>query len=179
MSNENSSNEDAGGSIPEHIKDAYKKDIDDTRANIYFTQKQDATGEADAQQPLFSIKEYTEALTSAGISLDELLRSVYQRADIEGSRAQVTMQRALAKELSKKESIVLPETTEAKEGLYKLYLELEEFTAPGATHDDLNNALSVLDSMTAIYSSPALSELRKRTALRLERAQEKQAWNAQ
>lgn len=179
MNHERSGSEESGGSIPQHINEAYKKDIDDTRSDLLFKQELRASGEVCEEQSLFSIEEYADTLTRAGISLNELLRNVYQRADIEGSREQVNMQRALASELSKKEGIVLPETAEAKEGLYKLYLELEEFMAPTASPEDLTNALSIIDAMTAIYSSPALSELRKRTSLRLERAQEKQAWDAQ
>ena len=179
MNNEKSGGEEGDGSVPENVREAYKNDIEATRNDLRFKQECRTASGVNAEQSPFSIEEYTDALTRTGISLEELLRNIYQRADIEGSRAQVNIQRALAGELSKKEGIVLPETTEAKEGLYELYLELEEFTAPTASHEDLTNALSIIDAMTAIYSSPALSELRKKTSLRLERAQEKLAWDAQ
>ncbi len=177
MNNEGAGNESEP--MPEGVSDAFKKDIEDTRADLLSKQELHGENEVNAEKTFFSIEEYTAALTQAGISVSELLRNVYVNADIEGSRAQVNMQHALANELGKKENIVLPETADVKEGLYKLYLELEEFTAPTATSEDLKNALLVIDSMAAIYSSIALSTLRKRTALRLERAQEKLAWDAQ
>ncbi len=179
MNKERSGDEEGGTNLPERVTEAYKKDIEDTRSDLLRKQELRASSVVHEAQSLFSIEEYTDALTSDGISLEEFLRNIYQRTEIEGSRAQVNMQRALAHELSRKEGIVLPETAEAKEGLYKLYLELEEFIAPAASPEDLTNALSIIDAMTAIYSSPALSELRKRTSLRVERAQEKQAWDAQ
>ena len=81
--------------IPEHVSDAFKKDIEDTRAELMSKQELHSENNEDDMGSRFSIEEYTDALTRAGINLHDLLRNVYLHADIEGSRAQVNMQHAL------------------------------------------------------------------------------------
>lgn len=153
--------------IPPQVRASWENDLQSSREATLLR----------ADHP-FRAEEFLHAMEGAEEALREVLRSAYHKADLQSSRDRVAVERMLEKDLGGSEEYIAPDERSAKENMEELYRELREYADIGATSQELRSAISIVDAMIAIKTSPALSALRTKLWLRLEREEEREAWNS-